>query len=50
MKKNLTKVGNSWALLFTKTMIELLNADPEKDTLNLEFEGEVLKIKKLTKE
>ena len=27
MKKNFTKVGNSWAMLFTKTMIEMLDID-----------------------
>lgn len=46
MKKKLTAVGNSWALLFTKTIIELLNIDPTKDELELEFEGNILKLKK----
>ena len=46
MKKKLTAVGNSWALLFTKTMVELLKIDPSKDKMDIEFEGDVLKIRK----
>ena len=50
MKKNLTKVGNSWALLLPKTILELLKINPENnDQLELEIEGEVLKIKKSQK-
>lgn len=50
MKKNLTKVGNSWALLFTKTIIELLDIDPENDKIEMEVENKVLKIKKSIEE
>ena len=46
MKKNFTKVGNSWAILFTKTMIELLDVNPETDSLEIVFEKNVATIKK----
>lgn len=50
MKKSLTKIGNSWALLFTKTIIELLDIDPENDKIEMEVENKVLKIKKSIEE
>ena len=46
MKKNFTKIGNSWAILFTKTMLELLDVNPEKEQVNIEFENKVLKMQK----
>lgn len=47
MKKNLTKVGNSWAILLPKTILELIKVNPEsKEQIELEIEGDTLKIKK----
>lgn len=46
MKKSLTKVGNSWALLLNKTLIELLDINPETDQIEMEVENKVLKITK----
>jgi hypothetical protein len=46
MKKKFTKIGNGWALLFTKTMIEMLNINPETDKVEMEFEKKILKIEK----
>ena len=46
MRKRLTKTGSGWSLFFTKTIIELLKVDPETDEVELEFEGDVLKVKK----
>ena len=46
MKKKFTKIGNSWAILFTKTMIEMLDVNPENEQVELEFDKKVLKIEK----
>lgn len=47
MKKKFTKIGNSWAMLFTKTMLEMLDVDPEKEQVELEFDKKILKIEKI---
>ena len=49
MKKKFTKIGNSWSILFTKTMLELLEVNPEKDTVEIEFENKTIKIQKENK-
>lgn len=46
MKKKFTKIGNSWAMLFTKTMIEMLEINPETDVAEIEFEKKTIIIKK----
>ena len=46
MKKKFTKVGNSWALIFTKTMLEMLDVEPEKEQVEIEFDKKILTIKK----
>ena len=46
MKKKFTKIGNSWAMLFTKTMLEMLDVNPEKDLVDIEFDKKVLKMEK----
>ena len=46
MKKKFTKIGNSWAILFTKTMLEMLDINPEKEQAELEFEKNILVVKK----
>ena len=38
MKKKFTKIGNSWAMLFTKTMLEMLDVNPENEQVEIEFE------------
>ena len=38
MKKKFTKIGNSWAMLFTKTMLEMLDIDPETEQAEIEFD------------
>lgn len=50
MKKNFTKVGNSWAMLFTKTMIEMLDINPETEQVEIEFNKKILTMKKAEKE
>lgn len=46
MRKKFTKIGNSWAMLFTKTMLEMLDIDPEKEQAEIEINNKVLTIKK----
>ncbi|MGN0014761.1 MAG: hypothetical protein ACI37T_05020 [Candidatus Gastranaerophilaceae bacterium] len=46
MKKKFTRIGNSWAILFTKTMIEILDVNPENEQVEIEFDKQVLKIEK----
>lgn len=46
MKKKFTKIGNSWAMLFTKTMIEMLEINPEIDKAEIEFDKKSIIIKK----
>lgn len=46
MKKKFTKIGNSWAMLFTKTMIQMLDVDPEKEEVEIEFDKKTLMMKK----
>ncbi len=49
MKKKFTTIGNSWAILFTKTMLELLEVNPEKEQVEIEFDKNVITIKKENK-
>lgn len=50
MKKKFTKIGNSWAMLFTKTMIEMLDVNPATDQIEIEFDKKILKMKKEKKD
>lgn len=49
MKRKFTKIGNSWAMLFTKTMLEMLEVNPETEQVEIEFEKNILKMKKTEK-
>ena len=46
MKKKFTKIGNSWAMLFTKTMLEMLDINPETEQAEIVFDKNVIIIKK----
>ena len=46
MKKKFTRVGNSWALMFTKTMLQMLDINPETEQVEIEFEKKVLTLVK----
>lgn len=46
MKKKFTKIGNSWAMLFTKTMLEMLEVNPENEQVEIEFDKKILKMEK----
>ncbi|MBR1907861.1 hypothetical protein IJ818_02890 [bacterium] len=39
MKKKFTTVGNSWAMLFTKTMIQILEINPETEQVDIKFDN-----------
>ena len=49
MEREFKQIGNSWALFFTKTMLQILDINPEKDKVEIEFEKKVLTIKKSDK-
>lgn len=46
MKKNLIRSGNGWALFMPKTLLELLDINPDDDQVEIEIEGKVLKLTK----
>ena len=46
MKKKLSRSGSGWALFMPKTLLELIDIDPEKDTLEIRVENDTVKIKK----
>ncbi len=46
MKRKFINIGNSWAMLFTKTMLEMLDIDPETEKAEIEFDKKVLMMKK----
>jgi len=50
MKKKLIRNGSGWALFLTKTLLELMNIDPETDEVELEMDGKILKISKAENE
>jgi len=50
MKKNLIKNGSGWALFMPKTIIELLDINPEEDQVEIDVENKVLKVKKAEKQ
>ena len=49
MERKLFRAGNGWSLFLPKVIIELLKIDPENDTVEMEIENDVLKVKKLVK-
>ena len=49
MRKKFTKIGNSWAMLFTKTMLQILDINPETDDVEIEFDKKRLIIQKNNK-
>ena len=46
MKRKFTKIGNSWAILFTKTMLEMLDINPENEQVEIEFDKKILIMQK----
>ena len=50
MKRKFISVGNSWAVLFTKTMLEILEIDPETERVDIEFNKQTIIMEKEKKE
>lgn len=46
MKRNLMRTGNGWAIFIPKTILRLIDINPEEDQIELEIENKVLKVKK----
>lgn len=47
MNRKFFRSGNGWALFVSKTILELLKINPEKDFIEMQIENDVLKIKKI---
>lgn len=50
MERKLFRAGNGWSLFLPKVIIELLKIDPENDTVEMQIENDVLKVKKVCKD
>lgn len=46
MKKKLSRSGSGWALFMPKTLLELIDVNPEEDMLEVKVENNVVKITK----
>ena len=46
MKKTLTRSGSGWALFMPKTLLELIDVNPEIDELEVKVENDTVKITK----
>lgn len=46
MKKKLSRSGSGWALFMPKTLLELIDVNPETDYLEVKVENDVVKITK----
>ncbi len=49
MERKLFRAGNGWSLFLPKVIIELLKIDPENDTIEMQIENDILKVKKVEK-
>ena len=46
MKKKLSRSGSGWALFMPKTLLELIDVDPETDMLEVKVDNNTVKITK----
>ena len=46
MRKKLSRSGSGWALFMPKTLLELIDVNPETDELEVKVENDVVKITK----
>mgnify|MGYP002624669557 CR=1 FL=1 len=46
MERKFFRTGNGWLLFIPKVIIELLKIDSENDTIEMQIENDILKIKK----
>ncbi|MBS6603872.1 MAG: hypothetical protein KH301_08985 [Brachyspira sp.] len=44
MKKKLSRSGSGWALFMPKTLLELIDVNPESDYLEVKVENNTVKI------
>ncbi len=47
MQRKFFRTGNGWSLFIPKVIIELLKIDPENDSIEMQIENDILKIKKV---
>lgn len=47
MKKKLSRSCSGWALFMPKTLLELIDVDPEKDLLEVKVDNDTVKITKV---
>ncbi|MBQ8460073.1 hypothetical protein IJ541_08245 [bacterium] len=50
MKKKLSRSGSGWSLFMPKTLLELIDVNPETDLLEVKVENNTVKITKAEKE
>lgn len=46
MKKKLSRSGSGWALFMPKTLLELIDVNPESDLLKIQVDNNIIKISK----
>ena len=49
MERKIFRASNGWSFFLTKVIIELLKIDPENDTIEMQIENDILKVKKVEK-
>ncbi len=49
MRKNLFRTGNGWALFMPKTILELLELNPDEDEIEINIENKKMIIEKADK-
>ena len=42
MKRKLSRSGSGWALFMPKTLLELINVNPENDQLEVKVENDII--------
>ncbi len=50
LKKNISKIGNSWGVIIPRAIFELVNINPIRDEVSIEVEADTIKIKKVKKD
>jgi antitoxin component of MazEF toxin-antitoxin module len=50
MKRKLSRSGSGWALFMPKTLLELIDVNPETDLLEVKVENDIVKITKAENE
>lgn len=50
MKRKLSGTGSGWALFMPKTLLKLINVNPESDQMEVKVENNIIKITKAKNE